>query len=201
MRVKRRVLKEAFTCEAVGRGCADGFSAGAMAAERGSSRTGLWGAKRIVLRVAVASAVLASQAFGATEARRPFAALAGSWSGRGTITILSGLEHATCEAVYEVGGNAAKLSLKCATESFRLNLASSVVETDGTISGTWSEYGFGTSGSVSGRVDQDRIGLAASVVGAQVLIIIATQRDRQTVSLRTSSPFVTGGDLVLVRRV
>ena len=93
-----------------------------------------------------------------------------------------------------------KLSLKCATESFRLNLASSVVDTDGTLSGTWAEYGFGTSGSVSGRVDGDRIGLAADVVGARVLIVIATQHGRQTVSLRTSSPFVTGGDLVLLRQ-
>ena len=200
MRVKRRVFPEALKREAVNRGFASGLSAGPMAAERGSCEAALSAVRRLVLRVSVASAVLASQAFGGTDAQRPFAALAGSWSGRGTITILSGLEHATCEAVYQVGGNAAKLTLKCATESFRLNLASSVVETDGTISGTWSEYGFGTSGSVSGRVDRDRIGLAANVVGAQVLIIIATQRDRQTVSLRTSSPFVTGGDLVLVRR-
>lgn len=157
-------------------------------------------AKRRVLRLTVATGVLASHALGATEARQPFAALAGSWSGRGTISILSGVEHATCDAVYQVGGNAAKLSLKCATESFRLNLASAVLDSDGTISGTWSEYGFGTSGSVSGRVDGDRIGLAANVVGARVLIIIATQHGRQTVSIRTSSPFVTGGDLVLVRR-
>ncbi len=156
--------------------------------------------KPLVLRLSVAAGVLTSQAFGATETRQPFAALAGSWSGRGTISILSGVEHATCDALYQVGGNAAKLSLKCATESFRLNLASSMVETDGIISGTWSEYGFGTSGSVSGRVDGDRIGLAASVVGARVLIIIATQHGRQTVSLRTSSPFVTSGDLALVRR-
>lgn len=157
-------------------------------------------ANRLALHLAVVAGVLAGQAFGATEARKPFAALAGSWSGRGTISVLSGVEHATCDAVYQVGGNAAKLNLKCATESFRLNLASSVVDTDGTLSGTWSEYGFGTSGSVSGRVDGDRIGLAANVVGARVLIIIATQHGRQTVSLRTSSPFVTGGDLVLVRQ-
>ena len=157
-------------------------------------------ANRFALRLAVATGMLAGQAFGGTEARQPFAALAGSWSGRGTISVLSGVEHATCDAVYQVGGNAVKLSLKCATESFRLNLASSVVDTDGTLSGTWAEYGFGTSGSVSGRVDGDRIGLAADVVGARVLIIIATQHGRQTVSLRTSSPFVTGGDLVLLRQ-
>ena len=78
---------------------------------------------------------------------------------------LSGVEHATCDAVYQVGDNAAKLSLKCATESFRLNLASSVVDDGGILSGTWAEYGFGTSGSISGRVDGDRIGLAANVVG------------------------------------
>ena len=156
--------------------------------------------ERCVLRLTVAAGVLGSQASGATEARQPFAALAGSWSGHGTISVLSGVEHATCDALYQVGGNAVKLSLKCATESFRLNLASSVVDTGGTLSGTWSEYGFGTSGSVSGRVDGDRIGLAAAVVGARVLVVIATQHGRQTVSLRTSSPFVTGGDLVLLRR-
>ncbi len=200
MSAKRRVLPEASSRKAVGRGAgAVGSADGRLMAERGSPGAVLTYAGRLILRLTVASGVLASQAFGATQTRQPFALLEGSWSGHGTISVLAGVEHATCDAVYQVGGNAAKLSLKCATESFRLNLASSVVDNGGTISGTWAEYGFGTSGSVSGRVDGDRIGLAASVVGARVLIVIATHNGRQTVSLRTSSPFVTGGDLVLTR--
>ena len=200
MSVERRVFPEMSKGEAVQRRLTSGLSV-VGGRETGLRRAVLSHAKWLVVRLTVATGVLSSQAFGATGGRQPFAALAGSWSGRGTINILSGVEHATCDAEYQVGGDAARLSLKCATESFRLNLASSVVDNDGTLSGTWSEYGFGTSGRVSGRIDGDRIGLAATVVGAQVLIIVATQHGRQTVSLRTSSPFVTGGDLVLVRRV
>ncbi len=151
-------------------------------------------------RLAVIPMLLAGQPLGAAEAQRPFAALAGSWAGRGTISTLGGVEHATCTASYQVAANVAKLTFKCATESFRLNLASSVVEERGSISGTWSEQGFGTSGTVSGRASGDRLGFAANVAGAQVTLVIATQHDRQTVSLKTTSPFLTDGDLVLLRQ-
>jgi len=156
---------------------------------------------RLASRAAAVTTLLAAgQPLGATEVQRPFAALAGSWAGRGTISTLGGVEHATCTASYQVAASAAKLTFKCATESFRLNLTGSVVDERGTISGTWSEQGFGTSGMVSGRASGDRLGFAANVAGAQVTVVIATQGARQTVSLKTTSPFLTDGALVLLRQ-
>lgn len=151
-------------------------------------------------RLVVIPMLLAGPPLGAAEVHRPFAALAGSWAGRGTISTLGGVEHATCTASYQVAAGAARLALKCVTESFRLNLTSSVVEERGSISGTWSEQGFGTSGTVAGRASGDRLGFAANVAGAQVTLVIATQGARQTVSLKTTSPFLTDGDLVLLRQ-
>ena len=166
----------------------------------GSARL-MTGVLRFASRLAaVATLLAAGQPLAAMEVGRPFAALAGSWAGRGTISTLGGVEHATCTASYQVAANSAKLTFKCASESFRLNLISAVVDERGTISGTWSEQGFGTSGTVSGRASGDRLGFAANVAGAQVTLVIATQGTRQTVSLKTTSPFLTDGDLVLLRQ-
>ena len=145
-------------------------------------------------------ALVVAQSSGAEASGPPFAALAGSWAGRGTLITLAGTEEARCAASYQPGGDEVKLTLKCATPSYRLDLTSLVRDENGLLSGRWAEQGFGTSGTVTGRAEGDGLALATNVMGAQVTVFLITRRGKQSVSIRTTSPFVRGGDLLLVHQ-
>jgi hypothetical protein len=83
----------------------------------------------------------------------PFAGLAGSWSGSGTIGMSSGeRERIRCRATYAVGGggNTLRQSLRCASDSYRFDLGSDVRSAGGAIYGSWSEATRGVGGELSG---------------------------------------------------
>ena len=87
----------------------------------------------------------------------PFAGMAGVWSGGGTVTLDDGsTERIRCRATYAVGngGNGLNQSLTCASDSYRFNLASNVVASGGSLSGTWSESSRGITGTLEGRGGQ-----------------------------------------------
>ena len=90
----------------------------------------------------------------------PFAPLAGTWSGEGTITTSNGgSERIRCSAKYTIGegGRAFQQALTCASDSYKFEISSNV-ETDGTkVTGTWSEATRGVSGSLSGRISGPNI--------------------------------------------
>ncbi len=83
----------------------------------------------------------------------PFFGLSGYWSGSGTITMSNGAaERIRCRATYAVNGagRALQQTLRCASDSYRLDISSNVVSEGGALSGSWSEATRGVSGSISG---------------------------------------------------
>ena len=94
----------------------------------------------VPLAVAVLISLSALQGHAAPAG--PFAGMAGSWSGAGSITMANGAqERLRCRADYHVGGNGSEmqLGLRCASDSYNFNLAGDV-ESDGrAVSGSWSE--------------------------------------------------------------
>jgi hypothetical protein len=90
----------------------------------------------------------------------PFSGMAGAWSGEGRIDLNAGpSEPIRCRATYAVGGDGRTLEqqLRCASESYRFAVSSSVQSQAGALSGTWSEATRNVSGQVSGRVAGGRI--------------------------------------------
>jgi len=72
----------------------------------------------------------------------PFFGLSGYWSGSGTITMSNGAEERIrCRATYAVNGagRALQQTLRCASDSYRLDISSNVVSEGGALSGSWSE--------------------------------------------------------------
>jgi hypothetical protein len=64
----------------------------------------------------------------ANAATSPFLAMAGSWSGGGTITMANGLrERVRCRAAYGVAdrGENLRLNLRCASDSYSASAAAS----------------------------------------------------------------------------
>ncbi|HEV2955676.1 MAG TPA: hypothetical protein VGX95_06130 [Xanthobacteraceae bacterium] len=142
--------------------------------------------------LAVAAFVLASApAFAQTG---PFAVLAGTWSGEGTITTSSGAsERIRCRARYTVGegGRAFQQALTCASDSYKFEISSNV-ETDGTrVTGTWSEATRGVSGSLSGRISGPNISAMVEAQGFQAGIAVNTRGRSQSVNIKPGGTDVT----------
>src|SRR3954470_18831547 len=72
----------------------------------------------------------------------PFAAMAGNWTGGGTIELTNNIkENLRCRPGYNYGQAASSLaiSIRCASDNYKFELTSDVVEKGGAISGRWKE--------------------------------------------------------------
>lgn len=122
----------------------------------------------------------------------PFAGLAGVWSGGGTVTLDDGSsERIRCRATYAVSrdGDGLNQSLTCASDSYRFNLASNVVASGGSLSGTWTESSRGVTGNLEGRAANGTFQVIASAPGFNANITLTTRGNRQSVVIRAESQF------------
>lgn len=144
------------------------------------------GLKAVALAAALSLGMFANGA--AVAAENPFAHLAGSWSGQGKITVQNGTsERIRCRGNYRDGGGGTTLtiSLRCASDSYKFELASDVTYDNGNISGSWNETSRSVYGQISGRATPTNITAQASAVGVTASISIATRGNSQNVSIRS----------------
>ena len=94
-------------------------------------------------RLLIAAAVLFAAGIANSESKAqsgPFASLAGSWSGAGTVTLDDGsTERIRCRARYAPIGPTMEMSLTCASDAYKFNLGANVRAEGGAIAGSWSE--------------------------------------------------------------
>ena len=131
----------------------------------------------------------------------PFAGMAGTWSGGGTVTLDDGSsERIRCRATYAVGagGTGLNQSLTCASDSYRFVLSSNVVAQGGALSGTWSESSRGISGNLEGRGSNGNFQVLASSPGFNANISLTTRGNKQTVVIKSDSAF-RGASIALSR--
>jgi len=144
-------------------------------------------------RLLMAAAVLLVTAVASSESKAqsgPFAPLAGSWSGGGTVTLDDGsTERIRCRAKYAPVGPTMEMSLTCASDAYKFNLGASVKAEGGAIAGTWSETSRNISGSLQGRGAGGNYELVASTAGFNANIALKTSGNKQSVSMRADSQF------------
>lgn len=132
----------------------------------------------------------------------PFTAMAGSWSGGGTLTTTDGMqEQLRCRANYNApgAGTELRLSLRCASQSYTFDLASNVEYHGGSISGSWTEATRNASGTISGRAAGEHIDAAAHGNNFAANLSLTTRGGRQTVSIRPQQSNVAAVSLALAR--
>jgi len=137
---------------------------------------------------AVAGLLLAGA--GARDARsEPFSALAGSWSGAGTIKKSNGgSERIRCRSTFEPAGAVnLSLRLRCASDSYNFDLSARVAYQGGTISGSWQESSRNVNGGISGHSAGDGRQVQAVAQGAGVTsnITLTTRGNHQSVLIQT----------------
>jgi hypothetical protein len=141
--------------------------------------------------VVAAVTLAAAPAFAQTG---PFAPLAGTWSGEGTITTSNGGgERIRCRAKYTVaeGGRAFQQALTCASDSYKVEISSNV-ETDGQkVTGTWSEATRGVSGSLSGRISGPNISAMVEAQGFQAGLAVNTRGRSQSINIKPGGTEIT----------
>jgi len=153
-------------------------------------------------RLLMAAAVLFAASIAITESKAqsgPFAPMAGSWSGAGTVILDDGsTERIRCRAKYAPIGPTMELSLTCASDAYKFNLGASVKAEGSAIAGNWSEASRNISGSLAGRGAGGNYELLASAAGFNANISLKTSGNKQTVTMRADSQF-RGANITLSR--
>jgi len=151
-------------------------------------RIKLFGRSSVVAALTIVFTLLVC---GAAEAG-PFSALAGAWAGGGVLTISSAREPIRCRAIYFVAdaGESLRLILRCASDSYNIDVNADAVAHGGRFSGTWSEQSSGTSGSLGGVVRGAVIEGAISGLGVSAPLLIVTHGHSQHASISLGGPSV-----------
>ncbi len=153
-------------------------------------------------RLPLAAAVLlaASVASAPSHAQSgPFAAMAGNWSGSGTVSLEDGsTERIRCRAKYAPIGPTMEMTLTCASDAYKFILSASVQSAGNTITGTWSEASRNISGSLQGRGGGGNFEVVASAASFNANIAMRTSGNRQSVTMRADSQF-RGANITMSR--
>jgi len=161
------------------------------------TRSGILNAGLVTMALAVAAAPAQSAMIS------PFRAMAGTWSGGGTLSMANGeQERLRCRASYSVGGGGEELSLnlRCASASYNFDLTSNVQDRGGAISGEWTEASRNASGSIFGRAAGDHIEASARGQNFSANLSLTTRGNRQIVSILPEGTDVRAVSLALDRR-
>jgi len=142
-------------------------------------------------RLLIIALALAASAAGTEEALardgNPLAAMAGSWSGAGTVRFEGGkTERLSCRGHYTGRAQGIGIALRCASASAKIDLRSTLTYRDGGVSGNWEERSFNASGSASGRASSGSLRLAISGGGLSGSMSVSFTSSSQSVSISTS---------------
>lgn len=157
----------------------------------------------IVRRPFLAAAVLfvvASISGSPSQAQSgPFAAMAGNWSGGGTVSLDDGsTERIRCRARYAPVGRTMSMSLTCASEAYKFILSAEVTAEGNAITGNWSEASRNISGTLQGRGGGGNFQVMVNAAGFNANLSLATRGNRQSISIRADSQF-RGANIALSR--
>jgi hypothetical protein len=133
---------------------------------------------------------------------RPFEAMAGTWTGTGSVTLGSGdKERIRCRVTYVVSNAAKRVEqeLRCASDSYKFELNSDINYANGHVTGRWSERTQRTSGTISGRARAGSIEALAETSGFAAFFTMTTRGDQQTVQIESKSSEVTEVNITLRR--
>lgn len=140
----------------------------------------------------IASAAIAALCAGVLPAAAQdggIGTLAGTWSGGGQIKLEDGRsERLSCRANYiaREGGSSLGMSIRCASQSYKIELRSSMRVVGGRVSGTWEERSFNAAGSLSGSSSSGNLSLAFSGT-LNGSLSVSYGGSSQRVSIRTAS--------------
>jgi hypothetical protein len=153
-----------------------------------------------VAALAVTASLLTFTIPTAQAADGPLAHFAGNWSGNGKITVRDGSsERIRCRSTNTAKGNALVLSLRCASDSYKFELASDIGADGNDISGSWNETSRGVIGSLSGKINGSNIQATANAVGFSAALAIRASGSSLSVSIRSPGSEISDVSVAMAR--
>lgn len=149
---------------------------------------------------AVVAALMLSTSAGHAQSR-PFAGFDGAWSGTGTVSLSDGsTERLRCRAVYQIDntGLLLKQTLRCASDSYKFDLASDVTSHGDHITGNWSETNRNISGSLLGTAGSGKIDVTVESSAFTASLTLRTSGNKQTVQI-SSKGDIRGVSITMVK--
>jgi hypothetical protein len=156
--------------------------------------------RRAAIVVVLGLVLVPAESF--AQSGHPFAGMSGVWSGRGTISLEGGAREAIrCRATYAVrsDGNALQQTLRCASDSYKIELTSNVVASGGRLTGTWSEATRNVSGDVEGTTSGGRFHVVVRAGTFSADLALTTRGNSQSVVIRTDGSEFKGANITLTR--
>lgn len=150
---------------------------------------------RCVKSQVFAAAFVAAMAVAADRCEAgPFSPLAGSWVGSGTLTVSGARERIRCRAIYFVSatGESLRQILRCASDSYIIDVNADVTEIGGRVSGTWHESSSGVTGTLTGIVRGAVIQATVSGLGFEAPLLIVTHGRSQHATINLGGPTIAG---------
>ncbi|MBV8755221.1 MAG: hypothetical protein JO328_20405 [Hyphomicrobiales bacterium] len=154
------------------------------------------------LALAALAVLLLAASADLAQAAGPFEVMAGSWSGSGMVNTSDGThERVKCLAKYvsEKAGNGVQLDLRCATDSYKVEFTSSIVQSGGSLSGNWFERTRRVGGQISGKAAGDEVNVRASGQTFTALLNVKTQGTRQTFTMESPGAWIPEFTIALNR--
>jgi hypothetical protein len=156
---------------------------------------------KALFALALAVALVASASAAVTPS--PFRNFLGHWTGKGQIVGSDGhQESIRCRAEYSDAKDGAALNqtIVCASESFKLDITTYAEASGEQVQGNWREAARDVSGSLTGRIAENRFEGQISSITFSAAISLTSNGRTQAVSIRPSGGDVTDVRIELQRR-
>ncbi len=91
-----------------------------------------------------------------------------------------------CKAAYTFNptGKALQQTLRCASDSYKVEISSNVISEGGSLSGSWAGATRGVSGNISGRASGAEIVANVAAAGFAARLDVRIRGDKQLVTIR-----------------
>lgn len=157
------------------------------------------GISRLAAGIALAALAVFVPAGLSRAAPSPFDALLGSWGGSGEIRLDKGkMERIKCNAYYTGGGAELGLAIRCASDSYKIEIRSKLSYSGGRLSGNWEERTFNAQGNASGTATPSRISLAINGAVTGTMVVSYT-KSSQSVDIATQGVALKSVRITLAR--
>lgn len=148
-------------------------------------------------------ALIAILAAAPAYAQQSFDNVAGSWSGGGMMKPSDGpRERVRCKADYvpKNNGQSLKLSLRCASDAYKMDLSANIDQSGTDLSGNWFESQYRQGGKISGKNVNGVI--EAKVEGDTItaLLNVQTKGNHQTFAMESPGAWISQVSVDLVRQ-
>jgi plastocyanin len=132
----------------------------------------------------------------------PFEELGGAWTGSGIVNLREGgKERVRCKANYVVksAGFSIDQELTCASDAYKFEMTSNIVQQGDTLSGIWFESVHRVAGKVVGRSNGSQIDVRAEGDTFTALLNVTTHGDKQSMLMQSPGSRVESVSISLTR--